>query len=1515
MTHLKNHLAGILLIFVLTLFVRFSVNGQCTFTSMYPYHPVAAPTFGPTTIDICNYAGEYSEISSVISGTTYTAEMVGGGYITVVDANGIIVDYGTSPLTWTASSNGIHQLHWSLDPMCLSSYTCITTTLNYVSGTGGTPSTGMNVTLHMYDYAGDGWNTNMWEASGVNGANTYGPFTLSSGYYGTQSFSMAPDCYDTYCDFGASQPDVFWELIDDNSGLLIASGGAPYLGFLPIGSGTCPSNDPCINDTIGPVVALYSNSITFQLDSLGALKISPIDFDSVAPSDNCTPFDSLIITLSKTDFDCSDIGTYQITYNCTDQSGNSTHKTRPIIIQDTIKPRCEIPPNHTLYLETGFLYTELNPTNLDSLPPSDNCTPVDSLTRTLSKSFFDCSDVGLNATTYSVTDKSGNSSTGTVIVNVVDTIRPIIVLKAGPTIINLDSLGTATIEPSDVDSASTDNCSIANMSLSKTNFGCPDLGPQSVVLTVTDSSGNASTDTSIVTVQDPTGFCTFQYGCTDPTACNYDSIATVDDGSCNYSTSNTTTHIACDSFTWPVNGQTYTQGGIYTSVSTNAAGCPHTETLYLTINYSTSNSTTIDSCISYTWPVDGQTYLQSGIYYSFTTNAAGCPDTEILNLTISNHSTNTTYIDYCDSYTWPLDSQTYTQSGTFYVHTLLPNGCYHNEILHLTINYSTSNTTTHIACDSFTWPVDGQTYTQNGTYIHLSTNASGCPHTETLHLTINYSTSNTTYQTSCDSFTWSVNGQTYTQTGTYTDVSTNAAGCPHTETLYLTINNSIFNVTTHTACDSFTWSVNGQTYTQGGIYTSVSTNAAGCQHIEELVLTIYPSSYHTFSIDTCYSYTWIDGNTYTQSGVYTYVYNNGYGCAQTMTLHLTINNSTSNTTYQTACDSYTWPVNGQTYTQTGTYTDVSTNAAGCSHTETLQLTINNSNACNFTTAQDGSWHTGSTWVGGTVPPTTADVIIDHNVTVGSNITHTGSMTISFNNSLTISAGHNLSHSGALDNNGNIFGPYILTGTSRAINIGDVEDLIVSVTGTVSPNASFSISRLLRVDTGATIDVTGHQAMLLADASRTALVHDNGGFTVGDFTVEQFIPQAGNPYANIFYTSPVNYATIGQIDDDFNLLLTGNPNSYYYDETTGQWVAPASLTHPIANGEGFYQYAFVPGGGVVFDFTGTLNTGNISIPITNTGGGGWNIIGNPYPSPINLQLLWDMGNNPAVYYRYQDNGYSTLIAPLGISNPPGLTINAALMQGFWVNAGGITSVDLDNSMRITDPAASVDNFTKSTIPLFRLAMEYQSERITSVVYFYAAATDCVDENYDGLYLDGDISFQFATKTGNTNMSINGLPELTGLTDTIPLYTEISVIGNYTISLTEISNFSSGTTVMLQDLLLSVSHDLTKGDYNYIGNPVEGNDRFIITVLSSAATGTSEVEDIATFETFRCFESLCISLPKELQENASINIYNALGQNVYSSTLEQGKQFWSIDNVNLSGTNVYFVDIEGYEKASK
>ncbi|TAH37979.1 MAG: T9SS type A sorting domain-containing protein, partial [Bacteroidetes bacterium] len=366
------------------------------------------------------------------------------------------------------------------------------------------------------------------------------------------------------------------------------------------------------------------------------------------------------------------------------------------------------------------------------------------------------------------------------------------------------------------------------------------------------------------------------------------------------STSNSTTASACDSYTWSVNGQTYTASGTYTDV----VGC-HTETLVLTITASTSNSTTAAACDSYTWSVNGQTYTASGTY----TDVVGC-HTETLVLTITASTSNSTTASACDSYTWSVNGQTYTASGT-YTDVV---GC-HTETLVLTITASTSNSTTASACDSYTWSVNGQTYTASGTY----TDVVGC-HTETLVLTITASTTNSTTAAACDSYTWSVNGQTYTASGTYTDV----VGC-HTETLVLTITASTSNSTTASACDSYTWSVNGQTYTASGTYTDV----VGC-HTETLVLTITASTSNSTTASACDSYTWsVNGQTYTASGTYTDV----VGC-HTETLVLTITASTSNSTTASACDSYTWSVNGQTYTASGTYTDV----VGC-HTETLVLTI------------------------------------------------------------------------------------------------------------------------------------------------------------------------------------------------------------------------------------------------------------------------------------------------------------------------------------------------------------------------------------------------------------------------------------------------------------------------------------------------------------------------------------------------------------------------------------------------
>ena len=250
----------------------------------------------------------------------------------------------------------------------------------------------------------------------------------------------------------------------------------------------------------------------------------------------------------------------------------------------------------------------------------------------------------------------------------------------------------------------------------------------------------------------------------------------------------------------------------------------------------------------------------------------------------------------------------------------------------VTVNQPTTSTSTATSCDSYAW--NGQTYTQSGTYTYTTSNALGCDSIATLNLTINNSTTGSETITACDSLVW--NGQTYNQSGTYTYLTTNAVGCDSTVTLNLTINNSSSSTTNVTACVSYQW--NGQTYTQSGVYTYTSPNAVGCDSVATLNLTINNALFTTENVQTCEStYTW-NGQVYTQSGTYTNLSTSVNGCDSTSTLNLTFLIPTISYDTITACNSYQW--NGQTYTQSGVYNFTTTNSVGCDSLMYLILTIN-----------------------------------------------------------------------------------------------------------------------------------------------------------------------------------------------------------------------------------------------------------------------------------------------------------------------------------------------------------------------------------------------------------------------------------------------------------------------------------------------------------------------------------------------------------------------------------------------
>jgi len=142
------------------------------------------------------------------------------------------------------------------------------------------------------------------------------------------------------------------------------------------------------------------------------------------------------------------------------------------------------------------------------------------------------------------------------------------------------------------------------------------------------------------------------------------------------------------------------------------------------------------------------------------------------------------------------------------------------------------------ACDSYTW-IDSITYiASNNTATHTLTNAGGCDSVVTLNLTINNSSSGSETVSACDSYFWPTDSNTYIASGIYNDTITNIVGCDSVITLNLTINNSSFGSETVSACDSYFWPTDSNTYIASGIYNDTITNAAGCDSVVTLNLTI-----------------------------------------------------------------------------------------------------------------------------------------------------------------------------------------------------------------------------------------------------------------------------------------------------------------------------------------------------------------------------------------------------------------------------------------------------------------------------------------------------------------------------------------------------------------------------------------------------------------------------------------------------------------------------------------------------
>ena len=177
-----------------------------------------------------------------------------------------------------------------------------------------------------------------------------------------------------------------------------------------------------------------------------------------------------------------------------DVNGNESTATATVTVVDLLAPTA-VAQNVTLELDSMGMAT-LTALEVDN-GTTENCS-LDNLA--ISQTEFDCTDLGTSTLEFTARDVSGNTSMTNFTVTVEDNLAPEAITQN--VTIQLDASGNATTTAEAVNNGSSDACGIGSLSLSQTDFGCGDLGPNTVTLTVTDNNGNVSTETAVVTVED-----------------------------------------------------------------------------------------------------------------------------------------------------------------------------------------------------------------------------------------------------------------------------------------------------------------------------------------------------------------------------------------------------------------------------------------------------------------------------------------------------------------------------------------------------------------------------------------------------------------------------------------------------------------------------------------------------------------------------------------------------------------------------------------------------------------------------------------------------------------------------------------------------------------------------------------------------------------------------------------------------------------------------------------------------
>lgn len=491
----------------------------------------------------------------------------------------------------------------------------------------------------------------------------------------------------------------------------------------------------------------------------------------------------------------------------------------------------------------------------------------------------------------------------------------------------------------------------------------------------------------------------------------------------------------------------------------------------------------------------------------------------------------------------------------------------------------------------------------------------------------------------------------------------------------------------------------------------------------------------------------------------------------------------------------------------------------------------------------------------------------------------GGLRLAAGSALTINNNDLVLREGAAINTGQQTGVLGINGGNLTINtsttdpsflyLHPVQNLVERLTINLAAAASVTVRSPLYIDGGIKVEngtlASDGNITLRATAGKTAAIYaiENSGRITGDVEVQQHLAARGNVYH--YLSAPVRGVTVSDWQKSFPITgpFAGSSASagthaaslFVYRESNHGWTAypPAGGSNAAAI-EGGVGYAALlrneeP---VTLRVKGNPFQGDMTLPLVGgsegPADGGWNLVGNPYASPIvwtsDTQGWTRAGVSNVIAIRKDTIVRGQSLSQIVYYDPRLHAGTIPAGTAFWVRSFSATPSLVIHEQAKQDPDSPQPEVQAVEHLVVRLKQGARSD--PAYILFSANGSTGLDGQYDGRKLTNQGMFNLSTLAADTvRLAVNDLGT-TFCTATVRLNVADVAPGSYAFAFENLSALSDIGNIVLEDHFTQSETPVTGTDYAFsiTDDPASfGPDRFSIIFYKDQVDVNSPVVKVA------------------------------------------------------------------------